>query len=370
MKRKLKEDTVTRRLLNEYYDAFIQKYGNLNDPKNLGLLKMDSGANEVLALERGINGELVKADIFNQPVAFNARELEQVETSEEALAASLNKFGEVRMDYMLSLLDKKSREELVQELHGRIYFNPLIQNYEVADKFIAGNVIEKVKNIEDYLSQHPNDIAAQESLKALQNSIPYPISFEELDFNFGERWIPANIYSQYASHLFKTGVDINYSFSVDEFSVKAQFSNANIYEKYAVKSQSRLYDGIALMKHALVNTTPDITKKIIVDDKEVKVRDSEAIQLANSKIDDIRNGFTDWLNEQSPEFKQNLAGLYNSTYNCYVRPKYDGSHQTFPGLDLKKLGIPNLYSSQKDAIWMLKQNGGGICDHESVPAKH
>ena len=360
----LKEDTATRKLLNGYYDDFFQKYGNLNDSKNLGLLKMDSRANEVLALERSENGQLAKADIFHQPVAFNAKELEQVETSEEALASSLNKFGEVRMDYMLSLLEEKSREELVQELHGRIYFNPLIQNYEVADKFIAGNVVEKVKNIEGYLTRQPNDIAAQESLQALRSSIPEPIPFEELDFNFGERWIPADIYSQYAAHLFKTGVDIHYSSSVDEFSVKAQFTNANIYEKYAVKSQSRLYDGIALMKHALLNTTPDITKKIIVDDKEVKVRDSEAIQLANSKIDEIRNNFTDWLNEQSPEFKKNLTDLYNSTYNCYVRPKYDGSHQTFPGLDLKALGIPNLYFSQKDAIWMLKQNGGGICDHE------
>ncbi|WP_372934795.1 N-6 DNA methylase, partial [Mariniphaga sediminis] len=276
----LKEDTTNRNLLNDYYNDFIKNYGNLNEPKNLGLLKMDKGANEVLALERALNGELVKADIFIQPVAFNARKLEQVETSEEALAASLNKFGEVRMDYMLSLLDEKSREELVQELEGRIYFNPLIQNYEVADKFIAGNVVEKVKDIENYLLHQPNDSKAKESLNTLQNSIPEPIPFEELDFNFGERWIPTNIYSQYASHLFKTGVDIHFSSSVDEFSVKAQFTNANIYEKYAIKSQSRLYDGIALMKHALVNTTPDITKKIIVDDKEVKVRDSEAIQLA------------------------------------------------------------------------------------------
>jgi N12 class adenine-specific DNA methylase len=359
-----KEDAANRKLLNSYYDDFIQRYRNLNDPKNLGLLKMDSGANEVLALERGINGELVKADIFHQPVAFNARELERLETSEEALAASLNRYGEVRMDYMLSLLEDKSREELVQELHGRIYFNPIIQNYEVSDKFIAGNVVEKASDIENYLSQHPNDAASQESLKALQNAIPRPIPFEELDFNFGERWIPTNIYSQYASHLFKTGVDIHYSESVDEFSVRAQFTNANIYEKYAIKSQSRLYDGIALMKHALLNTTPDITKSIVVDDKEVKVRDGEAIQLANSKIDEIRNRFTDWLNEQNPAFKQSLASLYNSTYNCYVRPKYDGSHQTFPGLDLKALGISSLYSSQKDAIWMLKQNGGGICDHE------
>jgi len=47
-----------------------------------------------------------------------------------------------------------------------------------------------------------------------------------------------------------------------------------------------------------------------------------------------------------------------------VRPQYDGTHQTFPGLDLKALGITDLYKSQKDAVWMLKQNGGGICDHE------
>ncbi|GHV21042.1 hypothetical protein FACS189428_0900 [Clostridia bacterium] len=31
---------------------------------------------------------------------------------------------------------------------------------------------------------------------------------------------------------------------------------------------------------------------------------------------------------------------------------------------MKALGIPDLYQSQKDAIWMLKMNGGGICDHE------
>lgn len=359
-----KEDTTNRFLLNSYYDDFTRRYGELNNPKNLGLLKMDSGANEVLALECSQDGELVKADIFNQPVSFQNEELEQVENAEEALAASLNKFGEVRTDYMLSLLDGKSREELVEELHGRIYYNPLIQNYEVTDSFVAGNVVEKAKDIETYLNSHPNDTQSQEALTALQNAIPEPIAFDELDFNFGERWIPAHIYGQYASHLFKTEVNIHYSPSIDEFSVHNQRTNANIYEKHAVKSQSRNFDGIALMKHALVNTTPNITKRIMIGDKEVKVRDGEAMQLANSKIDEIRNGFTDWLGEQSNSFKQDLTDLYNSTFNCYVRPKYDGSHQNFPNLDLKALGIENLYDSQKDAVWMLKLNGGGICDHE------
>ena len=65
--------------------------------------------------------------------------------------------------------------------------------------------------------------------------------------------------------------------------------NLHIWEKYAVKSESRTYDGIALFKHALVNTTPDITKKIKIDDKEVKVRDMEANSTGKQQ---------DWWNTQ------------------------------------------------------------------------
>lgn len=79
-----------------------------------------------------------------------------------------------------------------------------------------------------------------------------------------------------------------------------------ITEKYAVKSQNRLYDGIALFHHALVNTTPDITKTILVDGKEVKMRDMEATQLANTKIDEIRTEFSRWLLEQSLSLKSDL----------------------------------------------------------------
>jgi hypothetical protein len=194
--------------------------------------------------------------------------------------------------------------------------------------------------------------------------LPEPRLKPYFDFNLGERWIPTGIYEKFASWLFETNVSIHYAQSRDEYSVSAFRSNAKISDQYAVKSQSRTFDGVNLIKHALHNTSPDITKKIMVDGEEVKVRDGDAIQLANSKIDEMRKGFSDWLREQSPEFKDRLAGLYNRTFNCFVRPAYDGSHQTFPGLDLKGLGIDDLYKSQKDAVWMQKLNGGGICDHE------
>jgi len=350
--------------LNTFYDEFVKRYGQLSNPKNLDLIKMDSGGKDILYLERSLEGQMVKADIFNQPVSFNANEITHADTSEEALSASLNKFGEVNIEYMTSLLPEKNREEFLQELQGRIYYNPLVENYEIKEKFIAGNVVEKAESIEQYLTKHPADALSEQSLAVLQLAIPRPISFDELDFNFGERWIPTGMYSKYASYLFDTNTTIHYSPISDEFSVNATNLNANIYDKYAVKSQSRTFNGLALMKHALVNTSPDITKSMIVGDTEVRVRDSEAIQMANAKIDEIRKGFSDWLSQQSPEFKDRLSNLYNRKFNCFVRPDYNGSHQTFPQLNLKNLGIEDLYSSQKDAVWMLKQNGGGICDHE------
>jgi N12 class adenine-specific DNA methylase len=358
------ENTHYRFRLNTLYDEFVKRYGQLSNPKNLDLIKMDSGGKDILYLERSLDNQMVKADIFNQPVSFNANEITHAETSEEALSASLNKFGEVNIEYMSSLLPEKNREDFLRELNGRVYYNPLVENYEIKEKFIAGNVVEKAESIEQYLSEHTADELSQQSLAVLQQAIPRPISFDELDFNFGERWIPTGMYSKYASYLFDTNTTIHYSAVSDEFSVSATNLNANIYDKYAVKSQSRTFNGLALMKHALVNTSPDITKSIMVGDTEVRVRDSEATQMANAKIDEIRKGFSNWLSEQSPEFKDRLSNLYNRKFNCFVRPDYNGSHQTFPQLNLKNLGIEDLYGSQKDAVWMLKQNGGGICDHE------
>lgn len=359
-----KENTVQRDKLNALYDDFVRQFGNLNSPKNIDLIRMDNDNRTILSLERYKDGQALKADIFDHPVAFNKNELTHVDTSDEALSASLNKYGNVNLEYMARLTDK-TEDALLDDLKGRVFFNPLIKGYEIADKFIAGNVISKAEMIEDYIANHPGNDRASQSLDALRAAFPVPIPFEELDFNFGERWIPMGIYEKYASRLFDTDVKITYAASRDEFSVNASArGNVRIREQYCVKAESRRYDGLNLMKHAIQNTSPDITKKVLVGDDVVKVRDTEAIQLANSKIDEIRNGFSDWLKEQSPEFKQRLTDMYNRKFNNSVKPKYDGSMQSFPDLDLKALGIPDLYGSQKDAIWMTKINGGGIIDHE------
>ena len=351
-----------RETLNRLYDAFVKRYGNLNSADNIKLIKADSSGKEIPYLERVVGGVVHKADIFSRPVSFSTTTL-ATDNPEEALAASLNKYGSVDLDFM-SEISSLPADTLKEALQGRLFYNPLQQEYEIAERWIAGNVVEKADEVRAYLEKNPDDTEAKESLTALEEARPKRIEFEELDFNLGERWIPTGIYARFASHLFDADVLVHYSESSDDFSVKCHQGNMHIWEKYAVKAESRTFDGIALLKHALVNTTPDITKKVMVGDQEVKVRDMEAIQMANTKIDEIRTAFTDWLHAQNDEFKNRLTDQYNDTFNCFVRPNYDGSHQEFPGLDRKGAGIEDLYSSQKDTIWMIKLNNGAICDHE------
>ena len=372
-----------REHLNYYYDEFVAKYGNLNEKQNVKFIMMDANGRDALALERGENGQFVKADIFDHPVSFAVDEVTSVDTPMEALTASLNKYGEVNLEYMSSLVDM-DEDAMVENLEGHIYYNPLVSNYEIKDRFIAGNVVakaeavkawidreeERIKDFPGYDGIEPFIAMSQDSLKALEEARPRRIEFDELDFNFGERWIPTGIYSAYMSYLFHTDVKIAYSSSMDEYSAEASRKNMTIWEEFCVRGYYRTYDGMNLLKHALHNTVPDIKKSAGKDEDghDIKVPDNEAIQLANTKIDEIRNGFSEWLEAQSPEFKEKLVDLYNDKFNCFVRPQYDGSHQTFPDLNMKLLGdrygIHSIYQSQMDCIWMLKQNGGGVCDHE------
>ena len=166
-----------RQNLNELYDRFVRQYGHLNDRKNHEQILMDTGGREILFLERKVDKETLKADIFHQPVAFSLHEVTEVSNAQEALSASLNKFGAVDTGYMLSLLPDTSEEEMLSELHGRIYYNPLEGEYEIAEKFISGNVVAASERIGQYLLEHPEDTRAQASLQALKDAIPEPIPF-------------------------------------------------------------------------------------------------------------------------------------------------------------------------------------------------
>ena len=114
-----------REHLNQYYDEFVERYGNLNDKRNVRFIMGDANGRDALGLERSENGMIVKADIFDHPVSFSVDEVTSVDTPMEALTASLNKYGGVNLEYMSSLVDM-DEDSIIRNLEGHIYYLSLI----------------------------------------------------------------------------------------------------------------------------------------------------------------------------------------------------------------------------------------------------
>ena len=133
-----------RRKLNGCYENFTALLGDLNKKENAAFILNDPGGREVLGLERFVEGRKQLSDIFRRPVSFDPYELKHVDTAAEALAASLNKFGRVEFPYMESLASR-SRQELIDELGDRIFYNPMVKGYEIRERLAAGNVVAKAE---------------------------------------------------------------------------------------------------------------------------------------------------------------------------------------------------------------------------------
>lgn len=355
------EQPQLRERLNACYDAFVAKWGFFHENDNKEFIMLDSLGVEVFTIEMQVKGNIFKADIMREPVAFKKIDTTVQLTPAEALASSLNFYGCVDMGY-LTQTTGKDEDEVIDDLKGEIFYNPATGEWEHKGKFIARNVIAKSKETGSYLPDLTGKEKdwAETAVKALEEAMPEAIPYEELDINMGERWIDTKLYADFATELFGTETDVMYFDVNDTYLVRLQGYSPIVYNTYSVKN----YNGEDLFVHALQDTVPEITKEIERNGETVRVPDEEAIQEAATKIQEIRNRFNQWLDCQPIEVRDELVRVYNERFNCYVRPHYDGSAQTFPQLSFENFPYDSLYPSQKDAICMIKQNGGGICWHE------
>ncbi len=356
-----KEYAVLREELNSRYDAFVAKWGCFHENDNKEFIMLDSLGTEVFTIEMQVGKNIYKADIMREPVAFKKINPNERLTPIEALASSLNFYGKVDMDYLIQSTDR-AEDEIIGDLKGEIFYNPAVCQWEHKGKFLAGNVIAKCKETVSYLPDLTDRQRewTETAVKALEDATPEAIPYEELDINMGERWIDTKLYSDFATALFEVEASVMYFDVNDTYLVRLQGYSPVAYNTYTVRN----YNGEELFVHALHDTVPEITKEIYRDGERVRVPDEEAIQEAATKIQEIRDRFNQWLDSQPTEVRDELVRVYNGRFNCYVRPHYDGSAQTFPGLSFEHFPYDSLYPSQKDAIWMIKQNNGGICWHE------
>ena len=194
-------------------------------------------------------------------------------------------------------------------------------------KFIAGNVIAKRKELVSCLPDLTDKEKeyTEESIKALETVIPEMIPYEELDINMGERWIEPELYAEFATELFGVETSVMYLDVNDSYLVRLQGYSAVAYNTYTTGN----CNGEDLFTHALQDTVPEITKEIERNGEKVRVPDEEAIQVAATKIQEIRDRFNQWLDNRPVEVRDELARGYNERFNCYVRPAYDGSAENF-----------------------------------------
>lgn len=356
-----------REQLNTQYERFVQQYGMLNLPGNARRISEDRafGLQVVSSLERRADGHYVKADLLEQSLD-KPDKLFRTDDPMEAMARCLNDIGYIDL-HQIAVITGQDEEAVIRSLEGHIYLNPANDQWETSDKYLSGNVVSKLEQATKAVAEHPGNEHYSSSLAAIEKAQPERIPFELLDFNLGERWIPEQYYSRFATQLFELETRVAYFSSLDTFKVDLKGGgNIKTDQEYAVtpKSGSRT-SGITLLEHALENTAPVYTYEIDgPEGKTIRVKDNEATQLAHQKIENIRTGFIQWLQELPAEDRDYIETLYNDTFNCYRLREYDGKHLRFPGLDLQRLGIERLYSSQINAAWRIIQNRGGLIDHE------
>ncbi|MCX2680985.1 helicase-related protein [Galbibacter sp. EGI 63066] len=359
-------EAIDPKHLEKRYEDFLGRYGQLNQVANLHRIGHDETYGLMIAasLERRDGDNFVRSDVFLSRIQ-EAEKLFSTDDPDKALTRCLNGHGEVRLDFIAAVMDM-TREEVIPVLGDRVYLNPGNGLWETADKYLSGNVLEKLRAAQQKVRETPGDQQLQRSLAAIQKVQPEPIPFELLDFNLGERWIPQKYYNRFASELFEVDTNVRYFPSLDTFKVICASRNAKVWREYAVTPISgRTTYGHTILEHALENTTPFFTREVEgADGKKTRVPDNEAIQLAHQKIESIRSAFAGWLHDLPGEEKKALETRYNETYNCYVLREYDGSHMEFPGLSRQALGIEDLYDSQKNAAWRIIQNRGALTDHE------
>lgn len=369
-----------RKQLNELYDGLAARFGGLRSKEVSAACAADLGYKEVAALEKYTDGQRIKADIFDAPVSILSSEKGLIDnmTPHEALAASLNLFGGVEPEF-LEQKTGKGFADLRNDLYDELLYDAVSNHWMEKNMLVCDNVYDKIQSFQLILDDLKSKLQKGEpydgietdiqetehTLDILERSKPELIKFEELDFNLGERWIPMSYYNDFFRNFL--GMDkfkLEYIPAEDAFHIEMDW-NYKIRREWEVQGRNSTIECKDVFNAALVNNVPDVyyTTYNSQGDK-IKVKDTDAMQLCAAKIETIRNAFEDWLTNLPIERKDALVQLYNERFNCFVRPKYDGSHQTFPGLSFDKFDYDDLYPSQKDAIWMIKQNGGGICDHE------
>lgn len=354
-----------RKELQTAYDAFVGKYGRLQDSANAFILD-DIDGYTLQALERWKSGKFEGlSDIFTKNTIKPALRLDGEKTPQEAITTSLAEYGYLRPDY----LEKALGEDWMEKCRDFIFLTPnSVDNYVTRDEYLSGDVVTKLKDAREAAKSNPD---FERNVKALEEVQPVRIPFDDIAIHLGARWIPVDVLNDFVKEIFglratarNRHYDPKVGGMVEEFKSGVRYLpdidsfEINV-EKKELGGQAQDWETPRKsVKEILQAALEDKTLIVLDTDKDgIKHLNEEQTELANQKISDLRDKFEEWL-PSDPARVDMLEQAYNDRFNRIVIRKFDGSHLNVPGLMGKELR-----PHQKDAVWMLINNRGGIVDH-------
>ncbi|MEP2668860.1 MAG: N-6 DNA methylase [Cyclobacteriaceae bacterium] len=354
---------LTRGRLNEQYDLHSWRHGFVNHSP--AIIGEDVEDHIFVNLEKPDGKGFKKTEIFTQRTNNQEKEvLDTVNNLNDAVLYSLNAVGMVDTVLMASLLKKTPEEIITEGLQSkRIFLAPELINEQInwvpvtSEEYLSGNVVEKLKLLNQNLNSYPdqNKEQLQVQLDALVDVQPAIVPFELMDLNLGERWVPMDIYESFAKEIFEADLKITYLESTDEFKVNLlEYSGPNT-TSLAVSVEGRTLKGSTILEYALGGTSPNLTKEL---PNGSRVPNQEAMQLVEAQIDNFKKKFNEYFFVHQKD-RTRLENIYNERFNNIQLREYDGSHLT-----LDNLQNYEPFQHQKDAVWMLLQQFGGIVDHK------
>ena len=361
----ISDETIrqTQRDLNRLYDAFTGKYGLINSRANSLAFSDDSSYYLLCSLEiLNENRELErKADIFTKRTIKPHEVVTTVDTASEALALSISEKACVDMEYMAQL-SGKSQEDLIDELNGVIFLDPVLGNWQTADEYLSGNVRRKLQEAEKAAVDSPGYLPNVEALRQAQ---PKDLDASEIEVRLGATWIDYSYIQQFMEQTFKPPynkkhlMQVRYSPTTAEWNISGKslpsMQDVNAYMTYGTERANAyriLEDTLNLRDVRIYDTTYE-------NGVEKRVLNQKETTLAQQKQQAIKDAFQDWI-WKDPTRRQTLVKQYNEKFNSLRPREYDGSHIRFSGMNPEI----TLREHQKNAIAHILYGGNTLLAHE------
>ena len=352
--------------LNRLYDRFTEKYGLINSRGNALAFADDSSYYLLCSLEVLDDEDKTKlkgkADMFTKRTIRQRQSVTSVDTAAEALALSIGEKARVDMAYM-SQLTGKSEDDIIDELNGVIFLDPVYGDWQTADEYLSGNVRQKLREAENAAVDSPGYLPNVEALRAAQ---PKDLDASEIEVRLGATWIDKKYIQQFMFELLEPPVyarrslEVNYSEFTAEWNISGKNSipyndiNARMtYGTDCANAYKILEDTLNLRDVRIYDTVRD------ADGKEKRVLNSKETTLAQQKQQAIKEAFRDWI-WRDPDRRRELVQLYNERFNSTRPREYDGRHLIFPGMNPEI----TLREHQRNAIAHDLYGGNTLLAHE------